>query len=179
MKNRNLLSPFSRFAPIAAATLLALGAASAHAATTTGTLTVQAQVAKNCIVTSPTLNFGTYNPGGGAIAQNATISVRCTKNTGFSVALNGGQAANINARKMKSTSTPAETLDYQLFTNAGLSTVFGDGTTGNTAAGAGLGMAPINAVSVTVYGQLPDSTANQGAAVLTDYTDSVTITVTY
>lgn len=179
MKNSKSRSTFSRFAPIAAATLLAFGAASAEAATTTGMLTVQAQVAKNCLVSSPTLNFGTYNPGGGAVSQSATISVRCTKNTGFTVALNGGQAANINARKMKSTSTPAETLDYQLFTNAGLTTVFGDGTTGSTAPGTGLGMAALNAINVTVYGQLPDTAVNQGAAVLTDYTDSVTITVAY
>ncbi|MCU0805626.1 MAG: spore coat U domain-containing protein [Burkholderiales bacterium] len=179
MKNGKFRSTFSRVAPIAAATLLALGAATAHAATTTGNLTVQASVAKNCLVNSPTLNFGTYNPGSGAVTQNATISVRCTKNTGFTVALNGGQAANINARKMKSTSTPAETLEYQLYTNAGLTTVFGDGTTGSTGAGTGAGMGVINAVNLTVYGQLPDSAANQSAAVLTDYTDSVTITVTY
>lgn len=179
MKNRMFRSTFSRFAPIAAATLLAFGAVSAQAATTTGTLTVQAQVAKNCLVTSPTLNFGTYNPGSGAISQSATISVRCTKNTGFTVALNGGQSGNINARKMKSTSTPAETLDYQLFTNAGLTTVFGDGTTGSTASGTGLGMGLINALNITVYGQLLDNANNQGAAVLTDYTDGVQITVTY
>jgi spore coat protein U-like protein len=57
--------------------------------------------------------------------------------------------------------------------------VFGDGTTGVTVGGTGAGMGAVNAQTVTVFGRLPDTAANQTAAVLTDYTDSVSITVTY
>ena len=43
-------------------------------------------------------------------------------------------------------------------------------------AGTGAGVATANAV--TVFGQLPDSAANQ-AAVPGSYTDTITVTVTY
>jgi spore coat protein U-like protein len=179
MKNGKFRAPFNRFAPVAAAVMLAAGAASASAATTTGTLTVNAQVAKVCSVANATLAFGTYNPGGGNVDQTANVTVRCTKGTGFTVSLNGGQSGSINTRAMKSTSTPTETLAYQLYTTAAPTTVFGDGTTGSTVPGTGAGMGAVNAQTVTVFGRLPDTAANQTAAVLTDYTDSVSITVTY
>ena len=178
MKNavkRNL----SRLAPLAAAALIALGAVPAQAATTTGTLTVTAAVAKVCLVANATLAFGTYTPGGGNLDQQTDISVRCTKSTGFTVALNGGGGGSIAARRMASTGTPAEQLQYQLYTNAARTVTFGDGTTGSTMPGTGAGMGAAQAQLITVYGQVPDNAANQGAAVLADYTDSVTITVTY
>ena len=73
-----------------------LGAAgSASAATQTTTFNVTATVLKNCsAVTAPTLAFGNYTPGSGStIDVNTTVSIACTKNTGFTVALNGGSTA--------------------------------------------------------------------------------------
>jgi spore coat protein U-like protein len=105
--------------------------------------------------------------------------VRCTRGTGFTVSLNGGGGGNIAARRMASTGTPAEQLQYQLYTDAGRNTTFGDGTTGSTVGGTGAGMGVPQTQNVTVYGRVPDNAANQAAAVLADYTDSVTITVTY
>jgi spore coat protein U-like protein len=156
-----------------------LGASAAQAATTGGTLTVTAAVAKVCNVSNASLPFGTYNPGGGNVDVTAQIGVRCTKSTGFTVALGGGGSGSIAARQMASTGTPAEKLDYQLYTTSGYTTVFGDGTTGSTVAGTGAGMGVPQTQNVGVYGRLFDNANNQGAAVLTDYTDSVAITVTY
>jgi len=55
--------------------------------------------------------------------------------------------------------------------------VFGDGSgTSQTETGTGAGVATANAV--TVFGQVPDSATNQ-AVVPGNYTDTITVTVTY
>jgi spore coat protein U-like protein len=69
------------------------------------------------------------------------------------------------------------TLQYNLYTTAALTTVFGDGT-GATGTDAGTGTGMANALQYTVYGQLPDNAANQ-ASIPGTYTDTVTVTVTY
>jgi spore coat protein U-like protein len=178
MKNQKFGNPFRRFAPFAAATVLALGATSATAQTATGTLTVNASVAKVCNVGNATLAFGTYNPGVANVNQQAAIAVRCTRGTAFTVGLNGGGSGNVSARQMSSTGTPAEKLAYQLYTDTGRTVVWGN-TTGTWQSGTGTGMGTGNAVNFTVFGQIPDNAANQAAAALTDYTDTVAITVTY
>ncbi len=71
----------------------------------------------------------------------------------------------------------ANTLQYNLYTTAGLLTIFGDGSgTTGTVAGTGLGVATVN--TVQVFGQVPDSATNQ-AAIPGNYTDTITVTVTY
>jgi spore coat protein U-like protein len=71
----------------------------------------------------------------------------------------------------------ANTLQYNLYTTAALTTVWGDGT-GATATQAGTGAGMATASTFKVYGQLPDSAANQ-AAVPASYADTITVTVTY
>jgi spore coat protein U-like protein len=71
----------------------------------------------------------------------------------------------------------ANTLQYNLYTTAAFTTVFGDGSgASQTEAGTGAGVA--TAVSFTVFGQLPDNATNQ-AVVPGAYTDTITVTVTY
>lgn len=176
---RSTRKALSRLAPLAAGAMLAVGAAPSYGATTTGTLTVTAAVAAVCQVSNATLAFGTYTPGSGNLDQQTNIGVRCTRGTPFTVSLNGGGGGAISARRMASTGTPAEQLQYQLYTTAGRTVVFGDGTTGSTVAGTGNGMGVPQTVNVTVYGRVPDNAANQAAAALADYTDTVQITVTY
>jgi spore coat protein U-like protein len=117
-----------------------------------------------------------YTPGGGAVLQTSTISVKCTKNTPYTVLLNGGQTTGgtVAQRLMAS---GANTLQYNLYTDNTYATVFGDGTgTSKTATGTGAGVATAN--TLTVYGQLPDSATNQ-AAVPAAYTDTILVTVNY
>jgi spore coat protein U-like protein len=71
----------------------------------------------------------------------------------------------------------AGTLQYNLYTTAALTTVFGDGT-GATQMDAGTGTGMANALNYTVYGQLPDNATNQ-ASTPGSYTDTITVTVTY
>jgi spore coat protein U-like protein len=71
----------------------------------------------------------------------------------------------------------ANTLQYNLFTTVAFAQVFGDGSgTSKTVAGTGAGVATAN--TVTVFGQLLDNATNQ-AAVPGNYTDTITVTVTY
>ncbi|HYM35068.1 MAG TPA: spore coat protein U domain-containing protein, partial [Steroidobacteraceae bacterium] len=73
----------------------------------------------------------------------------------------------------------ANTLQYNLFTTSGFTTIFGDGTGGTgTSAGTGNGVAVASAQTVTIYGSLPDNATNQNA-VLGSYSDKITVTVTY
>ena len=155
--------------------VLAMGG-TAHALTATSTFTVTATVLKACTVSATNIAFGNYTPGGGALAGNSTISVKCTKTTPYTVALNAG-AGTFAQRTM---ANGAESLQYNLYTTAGFATVFGDGTAGTaTGGGAGTGLGAA-AQTYTAYGQLPDNAANQNAAPLgTNYSDTITVTVTY
>ena len=151
-------------------------AGAADCATTTTTFTVTETVQATCSATATPLAFSAYTPGAGAKANNSTISVKCTKNTPYTIALNGGTTAGgtIAQRLMAS---GVNTLQYNLFTTAAFGQIFGDGSgTSKTVAGTGAGVATAN--TVTVFGQLLDSAANQ-AAVPGSYSDTITVTVTY
>jgi len=147
-----------------------------HSATTTTTFAVTATVLSKCSATATALPFGAYTPGAGALTANGTISVKCTKSTPYTVALNAGSTAG-GAFAQRLMASGVNTLQYNLFTTAAFGTVFGDGTGGTgTNAGTGAGVATAN--TVTVYGQLLDSAANQ-TAVPASYSDTITVTVTY
>jgi spore coat protein U-like protein len=153
-----------------------LGAGVAQSASTTTTFAVTATVNSTCAATATALPFGAYTPGTGALTNNSTISVKCTKNTPYTVALNAGTTTG-GAFTQRLMASGTNTLQYNLYTTAAFGTVFGDGT-GATATSAGTGAGVATANTVTVYGQLLDSTANQ-AAVPGAYSDTITVTVTY
>ena len=156
-------------------------ATQAPAATTTANIGVSATLLKACTVSATNISFGNYTPGGGALTGNSTISVRCTKSTAYTVALNAGSTAGATLTQ-RLLAYGAESLQYNLYTSGTFGTVFGDGTLGSgtgSGSGAGLGAA---AQTYTAYGQLADSAANQNAApnaAATTYADTVTVTVTY
>ncbi len=155
--------------------VLAVGVAHA-AATASATFNVTATVNSTCLATATALAFPAYTPGGGAQTGSSTISVKCTKNTPYTVALNaGGTTGGAFTQRLMASGT--NTLQYNLYTTAGFATVLGDGTGASvTTAGTGLGIA--TAVPLTVFGQLPDSATNQ-AAVPGNYSDLITVTVSY
>ena len=166
---------------IASLGLLTGIAGQADAVTATNTFTVSATVLKACTVNATNINFGNYTPGGGALTGNSTISVKCSKSTPYTVALNAGSTAG-GSYAQRLMAYGAETLQYNLYTAATFATVFGDGTAGSaTGAGTGTGLGAA-AQTYTAYGRLVDSVANQNAApnaAASTYTDTVTVTVTY
>jgi spore coat protein U-like protein len=153
-----------------------MAAGIAQAATTTTTFAVTATVQSSCSATAATLAFPNYTPGGGTQIGNTSISVKCTKNTPFTVLLNAGSTTG-DAFAQRLMASGANTLQYNLYTSAALSTIFGDGTGGTgTIAGTGLGVATAN--TVQVFGQVPDNATNQ-AAIPGAYADTITVTVSY
>nr|UXE45312.1 hypothetical protein Hi04_10k_c4606_00028 [uncultured bacterium] len=169
-----------------------LGAAgSASAATASNSFTVSATVLKTCSVTATNLGFGSYTPLSGPLTATSTVSVKCTKNTGFTVALdNGSTTGGTITQRLMAQGGGTGTLQYNLCTTPVLASgscngasLWGDGTAGTaTQAGTGAGMAAANAQSFTVNGGLPDNAFNQAAAVAgasSAYSDVVTVTVTY
>jgi spore coat protein U-like protein len=151
------------------------------AAMTTTSIGVAAIVVKACTVSATNIDFTSYTPGGGALTGNSTISVKCTKTTPYTVALNAGVTAG-GSYAQRLLAYGAETLQYNLFTSNTFTTVFGDGTAGTgTGAGVGTGLGAA-AQTYTAYGQLVDNATNQNAAPnagATMYADTVTVTVTY
>ena len=163
---------------ILTATLAAgiLAAGVAQSATTTTTFAVTATVQATCSTTATALAFPAYTPGAGATVGTSTINVKCTKNTPYTVALNAGTTTG-GAFAQRLMANGANTLQYNLFTSTAYTTILGDGTGASvTTAGTGAGVATANAL--TVYGQLPDSATNQ-TAIPGNYTDTITVTVTY
>lgn len=163
---------------LAGAAGLAAAAGNAVAATTTTTFAVTATVNANCLVAANALNFATYAPGGGDLDVNTTLTVRCTKNTAYTVALNAGSTVG-GALSQRLMGNGSDTLQYNLFTTSARDTIWGDGTSSTaTVPGTGAGLGVPNAITHTVYGRLVDSAANQAVSA-GSYADTVTVTVTY
>ena len=114
---------------------------------------VTATVISACLVSAGILNFGaTIDPTSTVVPLNATgtLNVTCTAATAYTVALsagvNAGGATNFSARAIK---IGVNTIGYQLYNDAGLTVVWGVGTSStNTTGGTGNGFAQ----SLTVYG---------------------------
>ena len=148
----------------------------ANAATNTGTLTVNATIVSACVVSATTLNFGSsIDPTSAVVPLDATstMTVLCTATTPYTIALNAGAnaggASNFSARAIKN---GTRTLAYQLYSDLGHTTVWGDGTaTSSTTAGTGLGTNQ----SLTIYGRLPSLSGSAPGL----YTDTVTVTISY
>ncbi len=156
------------FAAMAATSTVALPA------TTTTTFAVTAIVGASCTLgTVTTLGFGTYDPLT-ATDNDATtsIAVTCTLLTSYNIGLNAGTTTGgtVAQRKMQGV-TPANTLNYNLYSNAGRTTIWGNTIGTNTVAATGSGTAQNH----TVYGRI----ANGTAANADTYSDTITVTVTY
>jgi spore coat protein U-like protein len=165
-------------ASLGAGALLATAGATYAANPATTTFQVSATVLKNCTVAATNVAFGNYTPTAGAVAANGTVSVKCTKNTAFTVSLDKGTTAGgAIAQRLMTDGAAGDTLQYNLYTTSGFANVWGDGTgTSVTQGGTGAGLG--TAVALTVYGSLPDNAANQ-AVPPNAYTDTVTVSVAY
>lgn len=122
-----------------------------------------------CSVSATGLNFTAINPvSGNAYDSTATITITCPQATSFTVSLSPG-SGSFGQRTMLSGS---HTLQYNLFIDAAMTQIWGDGTAGTSTWG---GTADSSGVSKTVYGHVP----NQPAAYPGTYVDPITITVSY
>lgn len=155
---------------ISAAVLLALAGSANAAGSKNATFTVNAAVASNCTITAANLAFGSYD-GTAQVDSSSDVTVKCSKNAPYTLSLSTGAGTYVT-RLM---SNGAETLQYNLYTDAGRSTVWGSGP-GATVTGTGTGLN--NSLTHTVYGSVFNNAANQAAGV-GNYSDSIQVTVSY
>lgn len=129
---------------------------------------------------APTL-FGTYNPlSASANLSTGSVTVTCGINSiailqSYTVALSTGGSASYAPRRMHA---GANTLQYQLYRDAGRTSVWGDGTAGSAVVSGGFLLSVLVPVSAThtVYGRIP---ALQTSVPVGSYTDTITVTVSY
>ena len=171
---------FRTFAALAALTVVG----SAGAATTiSSSISVTASISASCTFAatpSTAAAFGAYDPTSGTAndAGVGTITARCTKNTGYTMALgvgSGAGAAYATGRIMTG-AVYGDLLNYNLYTTAGRTVVWGDGTGATaTRSGTGTGIGVAFNQTLSVYGRIPvgqDLSADS-------YADTVTIDLTY
>lgn len=136
--------------------------------------------AQTCSITSVgTLNFGSYDVfSTTALVTTAALQVKCTPanlvnqlNTTTTTSLGKGNSTTFSTRQMQNTTNSSIKLNYNIYTTAGGTTIWGDGTTGTSQVSKTI--APT--LNFTIEGIIP---AGQNVSVGT-YTDSVTITVNY
>lgn len=141
----------------------------ALAGTATSTISVSATVITLCTIVTLPLAFGNY---ASTSASNAVtnITVTCSLSVPYTVGLGlgGGTGATAAVRKM---SNGANLLSYGLYSNAGMTTVWGQTAGTDMIAGTGSGLAQL----LPVYGQIPSGqTVATGA-----YTDVVTASLNF
>lgn len=157
---------------VVAAAAAGLGlAAPAYAQNTT--LSVSATVTPNCTVSTNAISFGNVNTiSGSNVDGTGGLNVVCTNGTGWTAraGVGSGTGASFTGRRMTDGSN---ILSYNLFTDAGRTSVWGDGT-GSTAAFTGTGTGSTQAF--TIYGRVA---SGQTSAPAGSYADSVSVTVSY
>jgi spore coat protein U-like protein len=155
-----------------ATAFLGLTCVHAQAATVSSTLGVSLTLAAACVVSTTAVAFGSVGLIPAAVDQTGTVSVTCTKNSTYTVALDAGASAGAttSVRKMKN-GAATEFVTYGLYRDAARSQNWGNTVGTDTAAGTGSGSATL----FTIYGRIPvQSSPTPGA-----YADSVNVTVAY
>lgn len=133
----------------------------------------------SCSAGTTAVAFGSYNPlSVTAVTANGNVAVTCNALVIFSVSyvisMNTGNSPTFSPRFMNLSGTH---LNYNLYTTAGLTTIWGDGTAGTGTISDSYTAVVIGPVTMNypVFGQLP---ALQVVGAGT-YTDTVVVTVTY
>lgn len=158
--------------------LSAIGCLSADvtAGTAGGSVASTAVVLPICrSLTIAPLAFGNYDPAAADTTASAVFTVQCSTATPVSIALDRGSTSGGSIAARRLGDGRGNTLDYQLYTAMSRTSVWGDGSAGSaviTASGQGLD----STMQFTVHGVIP---RGQSQAVPGQYSDSVTITLTY
>ena len=157
------------------AVLLVLGVlpwAELHAQQTAQTtFRVSARVQAVCDINASDLAFGNYTAQSGTPLLGTTLlRATCTPNTSYNVGLNEGTSpgATINQRRMVA---GANVLNYQLYSDASRSTIWGNTPGTDTVTGVGTGTAQNH----TVYGTVPAAQVVPAA----EYSDTITVRIYY
>lgn len=134
---------------------------------TLSTLTAQLTIDTSCTVDANPLDFGTVNALDGHTATS-NLSVACTLNGPYSVALDGGSVSgDVGDRRMQ---LGPNAIAYQLYRDSGHTQLWGN-TPGTVVEDVGTG----SPQSIPIYGLVP----TQAGVPQGTYQDVVTVTVTF
>lgn len=163
-----------KFSAVSAALVAGLGlAGAAHAGSSNGSMLVSATVLDNCTVIATPMAFGAAITGLGSadIDSTSTLTLACTPNANYNVALDNGSNALSGARRMKGT-VRGEFLPYEIYTSSAHATRWGQTRGTDTVGGTATG----GIASLTAYGRIAKGTSAVSADA---YTDTVTVTVNF
>ena len=127
----------------------------------------------SCTISATSVNFGSYNVfDGPALDSTGTITYRCNgAANNISISLSKGLSSTYSPRLM---SKGVEALSYNLYTNAGHTNIWGDGTSGTTVY-VFRANPPNSNVNVPIYGEVP---AGQDVSAGT-FSDTVSATINF
>ncbi len=134
--------------------------------------------AGSCNLSTTSVAFGTYDVLSSSLVDTTgNVHIACNgfvlSNAIVSIGPSNG-TTNINPRTMKLT-TGSDLLEYYLYSDAGRTTVWGDGTSGTSAQTVFILGILFFTRDLTVYGRmLPGQNVSVGS-----YTDSLVVTITY
>jgi spore coat protein U-like protein len=137
-----------------------------------------ARAGQTCTVSGNDLAFGLYDPqAGGALESTGSVDVTCTsvgdKRVTYDIHLDTGQSGSFNTRAL---TNGISQLNYNLYTNAPRSQIWGDGSAGTKVVSARFNLTPVGSTqtdSYTVYGRV---FAGQNVST-GSYLDTITVTV--
>jgi spore coat protein U domain-containing protein, fimbrial subunit CupE1/2/3/6 len=136
-----------------------------------GAIHVGLEVVDECTIDTENIDFGTIGIVQSNIDTSADITIECTKRTPYAISLDEGiVGASTAGREMENGTS--DTINYQLYSNAGYSTVWGKvvGTdTVDSASAAGADEVH------TIYARVP---SHQNVPIGT-YADTITATIWY
>lgn len=142
--------------------------------------------AGDCTITTTPINFGVYDPitTTAPLDSTGTVRVQCSATdwlevlvgVNVSIALSQGSSGSYAARTLRQ--PPASTLQYNLYTTAARTTVWGNGTGGTGTVGGAVGgvfSGQPSPRSFTIFGRVPaGQDPNIGL-----HSDTITVTVTF
>ncbi|WP_423141342.1 spore coat U domain-containing protein [Parablastomonas sp. CN1-191] len=150
------------------ASLAALGTAMPAAAATVVNqdMTVTLNVANTCTLAVNNLTFNANFIGGTAVDAQSSAVAKCTKDTAYNVTFGDGANVASGQRNMKNGTV---LVPYNLYSDSGRTAALSSST---QIPGTGTG----SDQTINVYGRIPASAAAVAAG---QYTDTVTVTLTY
>ncbi len=135
---------------------------------------------ESCTISASSLAFGTYDPlAAGPLDSTGSVSTNCTSgrppHVDYDVHLDSGQSSSYAPRRM---SNGSSNLNYNLYTDIGRTTVWGDGTGGTGTVGISFNVTRPGSSQTTdhtVYGRIfAGQTVSTGS-----YSDSLVITIVF
>jgi spore coat protein U-like protein len=141
----------------------------------TATFLVSLTVQSDCSISAADLSFGSANSSLAttAITQSSNLTVTCSTGTGYTLSLDKGSTtgSSVTGRLLAGTGGNTQTVQYQLYSDALRTTIWGDATGGSTVTRTGTG----SAETIPVYGTVPAQTI----PLADNYSSTETATITF